>query len=63
MIAGIHEESYLLDSDRRGCERRRRSRFVWRCRSHRLALAAALTMLAVFTVVAFYHVFGLAVLV
>jgi hypothetical protein len=35
---------------------------VWRCRSYRLALAAALVMVAVFAAVALYHLFGLAAL-
>jgi hypothetical protein len=38
------------------------SLLVWRCRRYRLALAAALTMLAIFTAVAFYHILGLAAL-
>jgi hypothetical protein len=38
------------------------SLLVWRCRSYRMALAAALAILAVFTAVAFYHVLGLAAL-
>jgi hypothetical protein len=38
------------------------SLLVWRCRSYRMALAAALTMLAIFTAVTFYHIVGLAAL-
>lgn len=38
------------------------SLLVWRCRSYRMALAAALTMLAIFTAVAFYHILGWAAL-
>jgi hypothetical protein len=38
------------------------SLLLWRCRSFRLALAAALAMLAIFTTVLFYHILGLAAL-